>query len=951
MKKILLVCCFLASASAFAQDGGKIAGRINDASTQHGLPGVNVMLKGTRLGGTTDINGQFFILNIPSGAYELTASIVGYQTQTVKNVVVNINRTTTVDFILPETAVDIKQEVVITAERPDVVREKTSTSDIIRSDEVAIVPGIRDLTSVLSLSADVSDGHFRGGRDGEELYTLAGMGIVNPLSNAVAFAPILSAVEEVEVITSGFGAQYGNAQSGVVNISMKEGRSDKWMSRSEVRVRMPGLKHFGPEVYDVKANPYLQMLSSPEGWRGIDSSSTSSSLYYSSISYGFDTRYKDSTQASQIAYALWKQARRFLNSDYSNKVDYSGDVNLGGPLSASTRMFFAAHVDNTWDIIPMTVPDISRQMMGNIVYDIGDGMSVRFSTAYSLKDETTQRGANSPSYSSFVNWLWDHVLGVGNSHTENLQLGARFVNALSKSTFYDIKINRLATHTTTGVEVINPNRYGTDDRAVSIWSNYNTVDGYSLGNEGSDSKNERTQTLTFDGSLTSQVTQSHMILSGAQMNYFTVDVNNRSSLSSAGAERDELYMAHPYELGLYVQDKMEFEGMIANVGLRMDVYNQNTDYFTDPFSPFRVYSADSSTYTYSTALALKEKTPIIGRLQPRIGISFPVSVNTVFHLNYGSFMQRPSFDRTIFSQLSKSSFYSNAYIGNPRLKPQDTKSYDVGITQGLGDGFTLDVSGYYKDVKSLIEMANFIDMNGYKFSTFINRDYADIRGFRVGIAKRRGWLTGSANYNYSVATGKSSTPFNAQLTYNESPADGQLPLVLPNPRDILLDFDRTHNIIVTAAATLPDEFGFPLWDVYPLENVSVAATAFARSGRPYTWDTQGLGLINNMRTPNEYNLDVKITKNIQNFFGTSATFYVEIFNVTNERIYNYNTVFQSTPSSPSSSSYNNQNIATFQTNPSQLHLYTSNAPWIADQTWLLFSNRPREIYLGMILNL
>ncbi len=73
------------------------------------------------------------------------------------------------------------------------------------------------------------------------------MGIVNPLYSSSAFAPIMSAVEEVEVITSGFGAQFGNAQSGVVNISMKEGRSDRWRARAELRTRLPGQKHFGAE--------------------------------------------------------------------------------------------------------------------------------------------------------------------------------------------------------------------------------------------------------------------------------------------------------------------------------------------------------------------------------------------------------------------------------------------------------------------------------------------------------------------------------------------------------------------------------------------------------------------------------------------------------------------------------------------------------------------------------
>ena len=82
----------------------------------------------------------------------------------------------------------------------------------------------------------------------------------------------MSAVEEVEVVTSGFGAQYGNAQSGVVNITMKEGKTDKWRTRLEARMRAPGLKYFGPSLYDEQAQPYLLKLSDPEFWKSGDAS-------------------------------------------------------------------------------------------------------------------------------------------------------------------------------------------------------------------------------------------------------------------------------------------------------------------------------------------------------------------------------------------------------------------------------------------------------------------------------------------------------------------------------------------------------------------------------------------------------------------------------------------------------------------------------------------------------
>jgi len=288
-------------------------------------------------------------------------------------------------------------------------------------------------------------------------------------------------------------------------------------------------------------------------------------------------------------------------------------------------------------------------------------------------------------------------------------------------------------------------------------------------------------------------------------------------------------------------------------------------------------------------------------------------------------------------------------IGNPRLKPMETNSYDVGITQGLGEGFTLDVSGYYKDVKNLIERAFFYDVQQTQYSTYVNRDYADIRGFRVSFNKRRGWVTGSLNYSYSVATGKSSTPFNASPVYTENPPEGQPAVVLPSPKDIILDFDRTHNLI--ANITLSSGTEFNAW----LSNWTFAMTSFARSGRPYTYDRSGVGVVNNMRTPAEYNTNLKLSKKIDNLMGSSdATFYIEVFNLFNRRIYSYNRVFLSSTSA-SGSTYINRNIDKYhsdlETGLNSLKYFDDFPPFLVDQTFLLYSNEPRWFTVGVIFNL
>jgi outer membrane receptor protein involved in Fe transport len=645
---------------------------------------------------------------------------------------------------------------------------------------------------------------------------------------------------------------------------------------------------------------------------------------------------------------MWKQARRDLNSSYNNLTDYTVDVTLGGPLSDKTRLFIATKMNNEWDFIPTLEPNTQRQLMGNIIYDLPEGMNLRISGAYSERRDNLLAGVGSSSYSNFYNWMWDRALYVSRTLQENSQIGVRFAHTLSSSTFYEIKANRLSTSYVSGAPAISPERYTSDDQNIAIWRYFNTPDFFRVASTDNDFDNERTTTTSIDGSLTSQVAQSHLLLAGVQVNLYDISVANRRSLSTPGAEQYEAYGAKPFEFALYAQDKMEFEGMIANIGLRFDYYDQRVDYFIDPFFPYRSFDS-TGLPVYDQNLAPKKPTPAISRLQPRIGISFPVSVSTVFHMNYGAFLQRPSFERTIYSRVARANL-NTVRLGNPQLKPQDTKSYDVGVTQGLGEGFTVDISGYYKDVSNLIQLANFYDSQNFAFQTFVNRDYADIRGFNFSLRKRYGWMSGSIKYRYEVATGKSATPFNATPSYYEPRGENTPQDLIPSPKDILMDFDRTHNFILSLVAKAEEEWGPKMFGMYPFENFIISSNSFLRSGRPYTYSTQGLNLVNNKRTPMEQNTDVKISKRIKKFFGVDATFYVEVTNLFDRKIYNYATVFQTVTSTSSQSSSNNQNVTKYETDREALLYYDTNLPFLVNQEFMLYSNSPRSFYVGLVFN-
>jgi outer membrane receptor protein involved in Fe transport len=756
----------------------------------------------------------------------------------------------------------------------------------------------------------------------------------------------MSAVEEVEVITSGFGAQYGNAQSGIVNITMKEGRADKWAARAEARMRAPGLKHFGPGLWDPSANPYLTLLNSPAKWISDDPNNPAG--FWGGIGSGYTGRYgKDTATLVTMLSTLWNtQLHRDIGKRYDNLVDYSLDANFGGPLSSNARMFIAIHTENTWPILPTPEPNLSRQVMGNIVYDFGSGKNLRLSGAYSRADGHTLSGRNTTGW---YDWTWDRVFDVKRTLDENIQLGLRWTQALSTSTFYEIKLNTLQTTAMDGSPVTDPKQMDGVSSPL-VWAGWasTTLDGYNYGGLSSTFNNDKTRTISLDASLTSQATKSHMLLVGVQGNMYTIDVNDLSSVTARAGGSISEYSAKPYEGALFVQDKMEFEGMIANVGIRFDVYSANTEYYTDLFAPYR-YTDSTGLQKIDERFAPKSKTPVITRVQPRAGFSFPVSVNTVFHVNYGTFLQRPPFSRIISQSINRKELYNyggaktvSGTLGNPRLKPEVTNSYDIGVTQGLGEGFTVDVSGYYKDVKDLLQQATYSAKTG-NYNTYINRDYADIRGFRVGFAKRGGMLTGTVNYTYGVATGKnSSSDGNQTPTIYESGVSKD-----PVPQDILMDFDRTHNLVANIGFNTGQEFGPEIFGTYPLQQITCAFTSFARSGRPFT-SRLNPGLLMTKRTPAENNTNVKFTKQISRFLGTTAAFYAEVTNLFDQKIYDYTAVFNPDP--------NNTNNLTKWTlmyeRGDDITYYEDDLRpgFLINQEFRIYSNTPRSVNIGMIIN-
>ena len=247
LRAILVFVCVMTL--AFAGQTGKIAGRVTDSQSGEALIGCNVIVQGTSAGASTDENGEYFIINLPPGSYDLKFSMIGYAEFTATGVTVNIDVTTPINAGLTSQALEMAG-VTVTAQKPAIEQTLTSSKQVVSAD-VFVNQGISDVQDAVSTLpgvATVGEGelHLRGGRAGEETYLVDGASTNNALfsGNAIPLNP--SSIQEMELVTGTFNAEYGQAMSGVFNVVLKE-PTEGFHADIAYRTSTGGLDHFLPD--------------------------------------------------------------------------------------------------------------------------------------------------------------------------------------------------------------------------------------------------------------------------------------------------------------------------------------------------------------------------------------------------------------------------------------------------------------------------------------------------------------------------------------------------------------------------------------------------------------------------------------------------------------------------------------------------------------------------------
>ena len=244
MKKILILLILL-QFPIIAGVTGKLIGTVKDSQTGELLIGANVILEGTSLGGATNVDGQFVILNIPPGNYRVKVSYLGYETTVIEGVKIIVDQTTELLLELNPQSIQT-EEVVVIAKSNMIQKDLTSSISVISRDKIDALP-VTSFTELLSLQAGVvgsgTNLHVRGGRSNEVAYLVDGMYVQDPLLGRSPLEISNDAIQEMSLLSGTFNAEYGQALSGVVNIVTREGQED-YNGKIEVRSSEFGIKRY-----------------------------------------------------------------------------------------------------------------------------------------------------------------------------------------------------------------------------------------------------------------------------------------------------------------------------------------------------------------------------------------------------------------------------------------------------------------------------------------------------------------------------------------------------------------------------------------------------------------------------------------------------------------------------------------------------------------------------------
>jgi hypothetical protein len=897
-----LIIAILLYNSLFAGVTGKLAGKVIDKETGELLMGVNVIVEGTKLGAATDINGEYYILNIPPGLYQIKATMIGYGTQIVEQIRIRVDLTTKLDFELRSSSLQVGSEVVVIGKK-EIQKDLTSSERTIQADQIQALP-VRDVASLLSMQAGITRDasgniHIRGGRTSEISYMVDGVQVLNPIDRSSGMRVDDQSIEELKAITGTFNAEYGQALSGVVNIVTRRG-SDRFSATATAYVG---------DYFSTDDNVYYVMDNSDWAYtaaRALNSKSTSALYNFDFSKYGITSFYPQLYNMLQNGDKPWETKKGYLKN-YNLLKHIDAQLNISGPVPGTDKIisyFIAGRYQyqpgstygkryfmpwGFWQPVSDSIHKLDMPDQKIVPLDWYRGYSTQSKIFFNLGDFVLSYGLyynKDESYSGGQKYIPD----AGRNYFTDIFthiISATYV--FSNSTFLDLKGSfYLNKHKNYLYENVNDSRYmptNAGDFQQYVFKPFpeddievknNTYDFNYWGNDVGRA-NSTTKYFSFNLDLTSQINKNNLIKIGAsgrlhnlEQEYYNLQfsqINYRPIVPDINSAYHTYYAAKPKEYAAFIQDKIEFDELIINLGVRFDYFDSDGRVLSDPrdpqiYSPFKLehiyknYSASTPVnelikYTYEEKLAFwYKKTSPKHQISPRFGLSFPITDKGVIHFSYGHFFQNPEFQ---YLYTNPNFWVEGAgaqnLVGNADLNAERTVMYELGLQQQLLDNLYLHLTGFYRDIRDWVGSGYPIDTYlGKTYYSYMNRENAVARGITLSANYTFENLSVRLDYTYMSATGTASNP---QDAYNAL-SSGQAPVV----KLINLDWDQPHALNLVTSYNSGDWSAVligTLYSGFPY-TPTLAVSEATGSGSFTGWQQ------NSERRPLTINLDLRLSR-------------------------------------------------------------------------------------------
>ena len=740
---------------------GRITGKVTDKS---GAPIIqaNMIVLGTKQGAATDENGAFVLSGVPVGTVSIQVQALGYDKQ-VQVVQVNAGATATVNFVLgDQKSVKTIEEIEVRAVKPIDTKSSTTTQSI-TAEKLRELP-VDNLREAVGVKAGVvtqgGELHFRGGRSGEVKFQFDGVEVTDPLGGRGPNIANL-AVAGTEIFSGGFDAEYGNALSGVVSVSTKEG-TDQF--RGEVR--------WDTDRY---GDPTKTFNNYDRFTFGVGGPTPIKNLTY------FAT-YEGSFTDTYLKSSMTKSRHTLLDFlEFGFRQNNSINTNLKLSYRANPRHKITFETINNHSIVTPYNHMWSRQGFVKVTYDTAQATPLRITPRYGAwsgtQEDSTYQPVNMP----------DHVPTTDNRYQ---QFTSVWTNQLSDKTVWVTRVATQRYKTLSTVSGKEPWQY--EIRSPEYWTG-NTVPGternlyFATHGDFPQYLRRRTGTLTVKSDFSTRKYKQHTLKTGVDVKYNRVEnlsliLPNSESNGLPGATRSAFLNFNP-ELAGYVQDRWEFEGLVLNAGVRYDMFTPGDQVPTSDLPSGKRYKQQFS---------------------PRLGIAYPISDRDVLSFHYGWTYQTPT-RNFVFENRGIGS--AVAVQGNPDLEPETNIAYQAGVQHLFSRDLSGQFSVFFKDIYGLIttrQRPNDPDQT----RIFVNADYASARGFEASLIKSFSHkFSAEVNYTYQLATGVASDPNDALQFFN----GGRLYLPISEQP---LDWDQRTTLSVQGHVRDPGRWGIRMLWVY-----------------------------------------------------------------------------------------------------------------------------------------